>query len=260
MALYEATAKDKIDLIVQTDSATFIGKKECVINIELFKHNAFESILDKIENASDELDEIAEVKSGLQAYEVGTGHPAQTNEMKNRRVYHSLRKVGPDYFPYIDGNDVKRYGLTWERKEFLKYGKNLAAPRGNFDLYSTPRILVRQIPSKLPYCINACYTEAVILNDRNSMNVIYITENPKYVLGVLNSKAISFWFAYKFGKLQRGIFPQFKINELASFPIPRATDSEQKRIATLVDRILLAKAKDPDADTTSDERRIDELV
>ena len=260
VALYEATAKDKIDLIVQTDSATFIGKKECVINIELFKHNAFESILDKIENASDELDEIAEVKSGLQAYEVGAGHPAQTNEMKNRRVYHSLRKVGPDYFPYIDGNDVKRYGLTWERKEFLKYGKNLAAPRGNFDLYSTPRILVRQIPSKLPYCINACYTEAVILNDRNSMNVIYITENPKYVLGVLNSKAISFWFAYKFGKLQRGIFPQFKINELASFPIPRATDSEQKRIATLVDRILLAKAKDPDADTTSDERRIDELV
>ena len=136
----------------------------------------------------------------------------------------------------------------------------MAAPRGNFDLYSTPRILVRQIPAKLPYCINACFTEEILLNDLNSMNIIYIREDPKFVLGMLNSRAISFWFAYRFGKLQRGIFPQFKINELARFPIPKTPTQTKRHIATLVDHILSAKTKDPGADTTSDERRIDELV
>jgi type I restriction-modification system DNA methylase subunit len=260
LALCEATAKDRVDLIVETDAKTFLAKKDYVINGELFKNNSFAVILDKIEGSSVELKEIADVKCGLGAYGKHKGIPPQTESMIRNRIYHSYQKKGTDWFEYIEGEDVQRFHLSWRNKEYLKWGKHLREPRNNWDLFSSPRILVRQIPSKLPYCINACYTEDVILNDRNSMNVIYITENPIFVLGVLNSKAISFWFAYKFGKLQRGIFPQFKINELASFPIPRATDSEQKRIATLVDRILLAKAKDPDADTTSDERRIDELV
>lgn len=52
------------------------------------------------------------------------------------------------------------------------------------------------------------------------MNIIEIKSDPFFLLGVLNSKAISYWFVHKFGKLQRGIFPQFKINELKIFPVP----------------------------------------
>ena len=92
------------------------------------------------------------------------------------------------------------------------------------------------------------------------MNVIYIKENPKYVLGVLNSKALSFWFAHKFGKLQRGLFPQFKINELASFPIPSATVAQQQPIINLVDSILAAKKDNSDTDTSEEEIEIDKLV
>lgn len=258
--LFEAIQKDKIELIKETNSSFFFAQKDFVINIELFKNNSYARVMTKIENESKELKDIADVKAGLCAYEVGAGTPPQTKEMKNNRVYHSLKKEGEDYYKYLDGNDVKRYLITWERKEYLKYGKNLAAPRSNFDLYSTPRILVRQIPSKLPYSINACYTEDTILNDRNSMNIIYIKENPKFVLGVLNSKAISFWFAHKFGKLQRGLFPQFKINELAIFPIPIATLSKQQPVIDLVDKILVAKKENPQADTSGLEKEIDRLV
>ena len=90
------------------------------------------------------------------------------------------------------------------------------------------------------------------------MNVIYIKENPKYILGVLNSKAESFWFAHKFGKLQRGLFPQFKINELAIFPIP--STNQQQPIIDLVDQILAAKKANPQADTSDLEHQIDQLV
>ena len=256
--LFEAIEKDKIELIKETDCLYFLKQKDFIINMELFKNNSFALILNKIENNSRELRDVADVKAGLCAYEVGAGIPAQTKEMKDNRIYHSNKKESRDYYKYLDGNDVKRYLITWERKEYLKYGKNLAAPRNNFDLYSTPRILVRQIPSKPPYCINACYTEETILNDRNSMNVIYIKENPKYILGVLNSKAESFWFAHKFGKLQRGLFPQFKINELAIFPIP--STNQQQPIIDLVDQILAAKKANPQADTSDLEHQIDQLV
>ena len=78
--------------------------------------------------------------------------------------------------------------------------------------------------------------------------------NVKYILGVLNSKLISFWFVNIFGKLQRKIFPQFKIKELSQFPIPVIKFSDPKdkarhdRMVSLVQTILdlnnqLAKAK-----------------
>ena len=38
-------------------------------------------------------------------------------------------------------------------------------------------------------------------------------------MGILNSRLISFWFIHSFGKLQRKIFPQFKVKELRTFPI-----------------------------------------
>mgnify|MGYP000214507540 CR=1 FL=1 len=34
------------------------------------------------------LKEVANVKDGLQAYEVGKGIPVQTSEMKDNRIYH----------------------------------------------------------------------------------------------------------------------------------------------------------------------------
>jgi methylase of polypeptide subunit release factors len=258
--LNEAIQVDKIETISKTTKDRILSNKDYIINIELYKSNEYISIIDKIEGFSKMLNCMSDVKAGLQAYEVGKGFPTQTEAMKKERVYHSQIQLDESYFPYIDGNDVKRYELTWERQEYLKYGENLAAPRKNWALYSSPRILVRQIPSKLPYCINACFTDEVILNDRNSMNIINIRCNPLYLLAVLNSKPISFWFAHKFGKLQRGLFPQFKINELASFPIPSCTDDQEIQLAELAKKIMIAKKADSFSDTSSMESEIDSLV
>jgi hypothetical protein len=176
------------------------------------KNTEVGELVEKIESRAIPLNKLADVKAGLQAYEVGKGTPAITETMKDERVYHSAEKKDDSYYKYLDGRDVQRYSFGWSG-DYLKYGNNLSAPR-NFHLFSTPRILVRQIPSQPPYCIPACYTEETILNDRNSMNVVNIKDDPLFLLGVLNSKIITFWFIHKFGKLQRGIFPQFKINEL----------------------------------------------
>ena len=179
--------------------------------------------------------------------------------MKKGRVYHSTRQIDKNYMKYFDGKDVCRYYLGWSG-EYLKYGDNLAAPRKDFRLYSTPRILVRQIPAKRPYCVHACFTDEVALNDLNSMNIINIPEKPEYVLGVLNSRLVSWWFVHKFGKMQRETFPQFKVNELGDFPLPTNGIKHRDEIAKLAAQILTAKRRNPAADTTALEKDIDRLL
>jgi hypothetical protein len=246
------------ELIADTPKAQFLSQRDAIINIEALKSGETGGLMTKIEANSRPLDSISDVKSGLVAYEIGKGTPPQTREMKDARIYHTTApKTG--FSKYLDGRDVCRYSIGWSG-EYIKYGRNLAAPRDNFDLYSTPRILVRQIPNKPPYCIHACLISETVFNDRNSMNVINIAIKPQLVLATLNSRLVSYWFIHKFGKMQRGIFPQFKVNELAIFPIPRSFAPHEESLIASVKRILAAKKANPAADTSAMEREIDQQV
>ena len=260
ICLNEALQIDKIVKIVSVSCQELLSNKDYVINTELYKNSDFMHILCKMEEISSPLNSLAEIKAGLKAYEVGKGIPKQTVEMKKERIYHSSYKETNSHFPYVNGNDVKRYALTWEKREYLQYGDNLAAPRKDWKIFSSPRILVRQIPSKLPYCINACYSDKIVLNDLNSMNIINIGCNPLYLLAILNSKAVSFWFAHKFGKLQRGLFPQFKINELATFPIPKANRNTEEYLANLAKTIIEKKKGNSHADSDKEDDEINKIV
>jgi hypothetical protein len=248
------------ELIVDAPKAQFLSQPDAIINIEALKSGGTCDLMTKIEKGTRPLKEIANVKCGLGAYGRGDGIPPQTDEMIAARVYHSKTKKGDQWFKYVEGVDVKRYALGWLREEYLKWGRHLREPRNDWRLFSTPRILVRQIPSPPPYCINACFTAETFLNDRNSMNIINIEIKPQLVLAVLNSRLMTYWFIHKFGKMQRGIFPQFKINELAIFPMPCSFAPHEKDLITSVDRILAAKQKNPNADTSKLEREIDQTV
>ncbi len=255
VTLWEYT--DSFKLIKKSPSSYFLTQKDFLINIEAFRNTESMGLIEKIESCAVSLNSIADVKAGLQAYEVGKGNPVQTSEIKKNRIYHAREKFDDNYFKYLDGKDVCRYYLGWGG-EFLRYGENLAAPRNNFKLFSSKRILVRQIPSKPPYCINACLAEEIVLNDRNSMNIINFKESPELILAVLNSKLISYWFVHKFGKMQRGTFPQFKVNELAIFPIPKIFEPHREVLTNLVDKVVVWKQKGKNTEAL--ETQIDSLV
>lgn len=191
--------------------------------------------------------EIATVKAGIMAYETGKGKPKMTTQDKLNRIYHSYNKEDETYRRYIDGENVSRYKLTWNG-EFVKYGENLAAMRDP-KLFDRPRILVRQIPSKNVYSIEAVYTDSDVINDRNSMIITEINVNPLYLLGILNSRLISLWFFMRYDKFQRRLFPQFKVNELGEFPIPHSTKEQQDSIAILVEQLMDEMKKEtPDSE------------
>lgn len=185
--------------------------------IRFSSSSAAAALLTKM-NKFKRLKDFATVRAGLMAYEVGKGDPIQTTAMKDQRIYHSTKKVNSSYRRYLDGKDVRRYQLDWSGG-WLRYGKNLAAPR-KAELYEGERILVRQIPNQPPYSIHATLTADDFVNDRNSM-IVKVQDgiNASAILAMLNSKLLSFWFNHTYQKLQRGIFPQFKVNELDEFPM-----------------------------------------
>ena len=180
--------------------------------------------------------EIATVTTGIKAYQIGKGKPKQTAYEKENRVYHSEDQLDETYIKYLEGKNVSRYKLTWNG-EWIKYGEHLAEPRYSIS-FDKPRILVRQIPTKKSYAIEAVYTDNYSINDINSMNIIDIQINPLYLLGVINSKLMTLWFTMKFDKFQRRIFPQFKVNELSDFPIPDGNEEQQSLIAELVQKLM----------------------
>lgn len=92
------------------------------------------------------------------------------------------------------------------------------------------------------------------------MNVINIRLDPFAVLAVLNSRLTSFWFALKFGKLQRGLFPQFKANELKDFPIPKEIKQYEKQLAVLAKQATYARTSDVNAGIAEIDAKIDALV
>lgn len=255
-----------IDLYEYTDGTKFIKRVGCdfllsqrdsIINIEAFKSDGVLELVGKIESRSVPLSSVASVKTGLVAYQTGKGNPPQTDAMKKNRVYHVTQKVDETYLKYLRGRDVCRYRIGWSG-EYLRYGDNLASPRKDFHLYSGNRILVRQIPARPPYCIHACLIKETALNDCNSMNIINIQESPECVLGILNSRLTSFWFVYRFGKLQQRILPQFKVGELSQFPLPKNRAGRSNEIAEIANRILSLRGSE--VDTSGMEAEIDQLV
>lgn len=206
---------------------------------KVFSNDQSESITQKIKLETDELDSIASVKAGLQAYEVGKGIPKQTRDDVTNRPYDYNFKFDDNTHKYLDGKDVSRYLVKWSGL-YLKYGDHLAAPR-TFDLFSGPKIIVREITGLLPRCIISTYSEEIYLFNRSN---IAIVERPgsayslKYILAILNSSLMSYYFFKNTPKSVRQIFPKVILQDLKKFPIKKPTGDYEAQVVLEVDKLL----------------------
>ena len=81
----------------------------------------------------------------------------------------------------------------------------------------------------------------------------------KYLLALLNSRLMNYLYKGKF-KSTKTVFSEIQARTVQQLPIVCADDSGQAPLVLLVDRILRAKKKDPEADTSAVEAQIDSLV
>ena len=81
------------------------------------------------------------------------------------------------------------------------------------------------------------------------------TYSTKYVLGIINSKLMN-WYFVQFQSEGLHCYP----DDAKQFPIAKASFEQQQPIIDLVDKILEAKKNDPLAYTSNLEAKIDKLV
>lgn len=230
-----------------------------VFNIGLREHEV--AIRAKIEEAGKALEELAVVKFGIKLYETGKGTPPQKASDAKENIFESPKKLDSTYRRYLEGKDINRYSTNWQNR-WLKYGKNLAAPRDPA-LFEGPRLLVRRIVGErlIGTLVDTGYVTSQLLQIVKPHN----EKMAKFLLGILNSSLIAFYFRKKYNRTDK-TFPEIRIYELASLPVleidfSKSVDrASHDKLEALVDKILalhqqVTSAKTPQ-DTTQLQRQI----
>jgi len=252
-----------------TDQARFT---RAGYTIGIFETESDAGLLDKIVGRSISLEQLALPCSGYNPYEVGKGerpeggpHDKETVETK---PYHSTRQKGKLWKPEIVGRDLGRYSVSITGKRWIKYGQWLAAARDP-ENFTGKRILVQEITGGKDRRIIAAYYDGELYHSRDVIPV-KCEENatsPFYLLGIVNSRLITWYHHKRSPKSQKGLFPKVLVSDVAKLPIhsidfsDKSDKAKHDKMVALVERMLdlhkrLAKAKAPD-DKTKLQRQID---
>jgi type I restriction-modification system DNA methylase subunit len=193
-------------------------------------------LLLKIESDKERIADIAEMFSGIKAYEVGKGKPAQTEKIRNEKRYTSDKQIDKTWLPFYDGKHIGRYQLLWNANNWIKYGEWLAAPR-NSTHFEGEKILIRKITGKTLissyiYETSYCNTLLFVLKLKGQ------EYSYKSILAILNSILIGWYFRTKFQISRDDTFPQIMIRDILQFPIPAIDKQSDVELNKLVDQLL----------------------
>ncbi|MDI3528088.1 MAG: hypothetical protein PWR03_2272 [Tenuifilum sp.] len=119
----------------------------------------------------------------------------------------------------------------------------------------TPKLLTKFVASKIEFAL-----DEVGYFNTNSVYNVHLKRNVKisieYLLGILNSKLVTFWFNTAFFNTDT-LFPHIQKNQLEAIPL-KYNESIAKTIKPLVLKIITQKSQGKD--TTALEQQIDNLV
>ena len=169
----------------------------------------------------------------------------------------------------INTGTIDRYESLWS-KEYTRYIKSkYNAPivfdsdlrrfsQRRFEQAQANKIIIGGM-TKILECV---YDEGEYIAGKSTIVVLESgSMNLKYVLALLNSKLVSFWYKVYFRSLAlAGGYLRIGNNEIKAIPIPDATSEQQAVVIEIVDRILAAKQTDPGVNLTALENEIDRMV
>jgi hypothetical protein len=169
----------------------------------------------------------------------------ETNALLFRDVVHNARGVEigkrsplvsehskSGYVPFLVGEDIDRYAILNHR--YLKLGDKTVDYKSPA-LYQEEKILIRKTGTG----INATYDDQGFY----VIQVIYIFTkkdpkiNLKYLLGLLNSRLLAFYYYGKFGERTKKAFPHLRQDSILKLPIqglPHQEGSNAKLHDTVV--------------------------
>ncbi|MBL0309095.1 MAG: N-6 DNA methylase [Bacteroidetes bacterium] len=231
--------------------------------IGIFENNIDQDLLEKILSVSQPLKTISRPCSGYNPYEVGSGKAPNgkphTLETVKTKPYHSETKKGEDWKPEIVGRDLIRYGIAITEKRWVKYGPWLSAPRDPNNFIGK-RILVQEITGGKERRIVAVYYDRELYHSRDVIPIKIEDDkvNSLFILGIINSKLLTWYHHKRNPKAKKGLFPKILVSDLKNLPIRiidienEITKTRHDHIVRLVEQMLSAKKNSSEAKTDKD--------
>jgi len=171
---------------------------------------------------------------------IAKGKNKQAKEIIETKAYHSTYKKDDTFVPELRGKHVSRYNYNWDGEHYISYGDWLAAPR-NPKYFTGKRILFREILGENFVCT---YIDEDFKIDRSLYIALHINDeyDCKYVLTILASKLLAFYFRYVNNEFD-ALFPKIRVAEFKKLPLKITNKQQQLPFIAKAD-IMLAKNKE----------------
>ena len=169
-------------------------------------------IIYKIKGGAVALSSLCNISQGLIPYDKYRGHSEET--IKNK-IWNANYQKDETFKKELQGKDIQRYALHWNGDDWLSYGQWLAAPRRK-EFFTSQRILVREITNPR---IFATLTDEEYYNTPSIINCIEFSISPYYILGLVNSKLLTFYHIATSPKANKGLFPKILVADVRKLPI-----------------------------------------
>jgi len=261
-----------IKAVIQPQNEFLISTKEWftqnAFNVQ--SDNAVMNIINRIDMQYNSISHFSEIFYGIKAYQVGKGKPPQTKEIRDKKPFTSEKQMEKCFLPFYDGKHIDRYILLWKENNWINYGPWLAEPRYP-EKFEGEKILIRKIIGKTLISTyvpetSYCNTLLFVLKIKENVDMEYL-----YLLGLLNSTFIGWYFRKKFQISVDDIFPQIMIRDILKFAIPYPPKNKRDIMVEMVDQMLDLHKKQQDAKIETEknlfkkqiqilDRQIDQLV
>ena len=222
----------------------------CEININA--NDVAIQIKDKMLSYSSLLKDIngIEMCLGAQPYH----NTIHTKEEMKSKFLHSDHQVNENYVRDYGGKHFSKYIVDKRPNNWIDFSAEFYT-KPNLRFFKGPRIVVREIPSSTLICT---YIEDFALFNKSVFIIRCSVSNfnLKYLLAVLNSKAVGYYIASFGDKSNQTLFPRVSMKMLKQIPIPTTTNVQS--IVNIVDSILEKKRRSED--TSELEQKIDLLI
>jgi hypothetical protein len=162
----------------------------------------------------------------------------QTKATVEDKPFHSDKKLNVAWKPEIVGRDLGRYSLKADGRRWIKYGPWLAAPRDPAN-FTGRRILVQEITGGREHRIVASFYDGELYHSRDviPIKITMDSPHPYYLLGIINSKLMTWYHHRRNPKAKKGLFPKVLVSDLKRIPIQQIRQDDLRE-NTIHDKLV----------------------
>ncbi len=210
------------------------------------KYGSAQALFKRISDEHPRLGDLSTIICGLTPYRRGKGKPPQSQHTAKNRVFDADLKKDITYRQYIMGRDFHRYTWQLQKERWISYGDWLAEPRYKAPFGDPVKIVIRQTADSI--IANIDTNQYLSLKNVHNLRINDNRLSYPYLLGLLNSKLISWWYQGLIPEKGR-VFAEVKVVNLKKLPI-RTIDfsnptekAQHDKLVALVDNMLELQKK-----------------